>query len=59
MKLYIVTYFDGWYDHTWIINEGELKEYNDGSFDNGDYRFFEVKKELTKKQFKKLTENKL
>lgn len=49
MKTYIVTYFDGWYDHTFIIPENEVKDYNDGSFTNTDkkYRVFEVLKEMS------------
>lgn len=56
MKQYIVTHFDGWYDHTWVIPESKLKDYNDGSFTDGkEYRVFEVSKEISiEEMFKSL-----
>lgn len=34
MKRYIAVRFDGWYWSYHIINEPQLNDYNDGSFDN-------------------------
>ena len=47
MKRYIVTSFDGWYWNWWIINEDELADYADGSFDDDKYQFYKLGKKLT------------
>ncbi len=55
---YIVTRFDGYYFNYWIIEEGRLDEYNDGSFDddkdypeNKKYKFYELGAQLEKLPF--------
>lgn len=55
LKTYIVTSFDGWNWNYWLIPENELPLYNDGSFEHREYKYYEIARELSKEEFKKLT----